>query len=64
MYLRIGDTLKYKNMDIQERIVALLGEIGKGLKHRRQGTKFYGLKIGHAFDLGWEDIFDEIVEIE
>lgn len=34
------------------------------MKHRRQGTKFYGLKIGHAFDLGWEDIFDEIVEIE
>lgn len=51
-------------MDIQERIVALLGEIGKGLEHRRQGTKFYGLKIGHAFDLEWEDIFDEIVEIE
>lgn len=31
VYLRIGDTLKYKNMDIQERIVALLYEIGKGL---------------------------------
>lgn len=34
------------------------------MKYRRQGTKFYGLKIGHAFDLGWEDIFDEIIEIE
>ena len=32
-------------------------------QYRRQGTKFYGLKIGHAFDLGWEEYFDEIVEI-
>ena len=31
--------------------------------YRRQGTKFYGLKIGHAFDQGWEEYFDEIVEI-
>ena len=31
--------------------------------YRRQGTKFYGLKIGHAFDQGWEGYFDEIVEI-
>ena len=32
-------------------------------QYRRQGTKFYGLKIGHAFDQGWEEYFDEIVEI-
>ena len=32
-------------------------------EYRRQGTKFYGLKIGHAFDQGWEEYFDEIVEI-
>ena len=31
--------------------------------YRRQGTKFYGLKIGHAFDQVWEEYFDEIVEI-
>ena len=33
-------------------------------QYRRQGTKFYGLKIGHAFDQGWKEYFDEIVEIE
>ena len=31
--------------------------------YRRQGTKFYGLKIGNAFDQGWEEYFDEIAEI-
>ena len=33
------------------------------LNYRRQGTKFYGLKIGQAFDLGWAEYFDEIVEV-
>ena len=33
------------------------------LNYRRQGTRFYGLKIGKAFDLGWAEYFDEIVEV-
>ena len=33
------------------------------LNYHRQGTKFYGLKIGQAFDLGWAEYFDEIVEV-
>lgn len=32
--------------------------------YRRQGTQFYGLKIGCAFDQGWEEYFDEIIEID
>ena len=32
-------------------------------QYRRQGTRFYGLKIGHAFDLGWAAYFDGIVEV-
>lgn len=32
--------------------------------YRRQGTKFYGLKIGRAVDKGWKSYFDEIVEVE
>ena len=32
-------------------------------QYSRQGTKFYGLKIGNAFDQGWEEYFDEIVKI-
>ena len=31
--------------------------------YRRLGTRFYGLKIGHATDMGWKELFDEIVEI-
>lgn len=32
-------------------------------EYRRSGTRFYGLKIGHATDMGWKELFDEIVEI-
>ena len=32
-------------------------------QYRRQGTKFYGLKIGRAEGRGWEEYFDEIVEV-
>ena len=32
-------------------------------EYRRQGTRFYGLKIGHATDMGWKELFDEIVEV-
>lgn len=32
-------------------------------EYRRQGTRFYGLKIGHAKEMGWREMFDEIVEI-
>ena len=32
--------------------------------YRRGGTKFYGLKIGQAFDMGWEEYFDEIVVVD
>ena len=32
-------------------------------EYRRSGTRFYGLKIGHATDMGWEELFDEIVGI-
>lgn len=32
-------------------------------EYRRQGTRFYGLKIGHAKDMGWKVLFDEIVEV-
>ena len=32
-------------------------------EYRRQGTRFYGLKIGHAKDMGWKELFDEIVEV-
>lgn len=34
------------------------------LQYRRQGTKFYGLKIGRAFKQGWEAYFDEILALE
>ena len=30
---------------------------------RHQGTRFYGLKIGHAAEMGWKELFDEIVEV-
>jgi uncharacterized protein with von Willebrand factor type A (vWA) domain len=30
---------------------------------RHQGTRFYGLKIGYAADMGWKELFDEIVEV-
>lgn len=33
------------------------------IHYRRQGTKFYGLKIGRAEGRGWEEYFDEIMEI-
>ena len=32
-------------------------------EYRRLGTRFYGLKIGHATDMGWEELFDEIVNV-
>lgn len=32
-------------------------------EYRRQGTRFYGLKIGHAKDMWWKVLFDEIVEV-
>ena len=32
-------------------------------EYRRQGTRFYGLKIGYAKDMGWKELFDEIVEV-
>lgn len=32
-------------------------------EYRRSGTRFYGLKIGHATDMGWGELFDEIVEV-
>ncbi|MBQ2126488.1 MAG: hypothetical protein II198_02405, partial [Bacteroidaceae bacterium] len=32
-------------------------------EYRRQGTRFYGLKIGHAAETGWKELFDEIVEV-
>jgi len=34
------------------------------MQYRRQGTKFYGLKIGRAFKQGWEAYFDEILALE
>lgn len=30
---------------------------------RHQGTRLYGLKIGYAADMGWKELFDEIVEV-
>ena len=30
---------------------------------RHLGTRFYGLKIGHAAEMGWAELFDEIVEV-
>ena len=32
-------------------------------QYRHKGTKFYGLKIGSAEGRGWEEYFDEIVEV-
>ena len=34
------------------------------MRHRRQGTRFYGLRVGsvHVVDFGWKDYFDEIVD--
>ena len=29
-------------------------------QYRRQGTKFYCIKIGHALNLGWVTYFDEV----
>ena len=34
------------------------------MEYRRGGTKFYGLKIGQAFDMGWAEYFDEIIVVE
>ena len=33
------------------------------MEYRRQGTRFYGLKIGRAKEQGWKGYFDEIVNI-
>lgn len=37
------------------------GQRRRIMEYRRQGTKFYGLKIGGTRDFGWAEFFDEIV---
>lgn len=46
-------------------IIPMCGEVQrrKLMEYRRQGTRFYGLKIGHAVDMGWKELFDEIIEV-